>query len=405
MMEALIPKLFILTAEASIVLFLLLLIMLIFNSKAKRKDLKAVSELIGHINANKEQRIKALKKHLHSISFKGDSDEQAETLFQQEKTVVKEFVTLYLRHDTYRLLDYPENLIENNDLFLKTSGAGLAATVTAAPENSTLENHTAEASSEQTANATILAREQAEANEVHLKELAELRLKNTELNEHLFETLETITALMTEHGKKTGQEVESNAQKILDAIIYLRDKRLQKEDDPSSFTPPADDTHDQVKSFNLEDDFNTVEEHNILIDEQANSDATLDDASNVNLGINDELNIDLDTLSNDDPAIINLDEDSSAKNDTTEQANNSSTASTEPAAEEDPWADALAEQAESDSAAVEPSAEEDPWADALAEQAESDSAAAEPAAEEDPWADALAEQATADALAEQATKK
>ena len=43
-------------------------------------------------------------------------------------------MTLYLHRDTYRLLDYPDNLIEADDLFLKTSGAGLAATMTAAPD-------------------------------------------------------------------------------------------------------------------------------------------------------------------------------------------------------------------------------------------------------------------------------
>ncbi|MCK5664777.1 MAG: hypothetical protein KAI17_14905, partial [Thiotrichaceae bacterium] len=201
-MEALIPKLFILTAEASVVLFILLIIIIIFNSKAKRNDLKAVNELITNYIRNREERITTLKNHLQNIGFKGNSDEQAEKLYQNEKSVIKEFVTLYLRRDTYRLLDYPDNLIETDDLFLKTSGAGLAATVTAAPDISETVD---DSNSEQAANATIIAREQAESNEGHLKELAELRLKNTELNEQLFESLETITELMTEHGKKTGQ--------------------------------------------------------------------------------------------------------------------------------------------------------------------------------------------------------
>lgn len=385
-MEALIPKLFILTAEASVVLFLLLIAILIFNSKAKRKDIKAVNELISNYTGSKEERITSLKNHLKSIAYKGDSDEHAEKLYEHEKSVIKEFVTLYLRRDTYRLLDYPDNLMESDNTFLKTSGAGLAATITAAPEASASEN----SNSEQTANATILAREQAESNEAHLKELSELRLKNTELNEHLFEALETITALMTEHGKKTGQEVESNAQKILDAIIYLRDQRL-KNIDPSELAPAADDEHDEVDSFNLEDDFDTATDNAFSVD-LAENDATLDDSTSVNLGINDKLNVDLDTLEEDnsattqtipaqEPEAINL-EDTSAST----------------ADDEDPWADALAEQASSEAKAESATEEEDPWAEALAEQAtaeaDSDDAAT---ADEDPWAEALAEQANAEA--------
>lgn len=388
-MEALIPKLFIITAEASIVLFLILIIMIIFNIKAKRKDLKAVNELISDYTGSKEGRISSLKKKLQSIGFKGNTDEQAEKLFQNEKTVIKQFVTLYLHRDTYRLLDYPDNLIESNDSFLQTSGSGQAATVTQAPEIASTE--TEDDRSEETANATILAREQAESNEVHLKELSELRLKNTELNEHLFEALETITALMTEHGKKTGQEVESNAQKVLEAIIYLRDKRLVHNNDPSKLAPTADDSHDQVDSFDLEmtddlADASKLSEGSISVD-LAQNDGTLDDNTAVNLGINDKLNMDLDTLDEDE------------------------TLAEEVTPEDDPWADALAEQAttETDTQAAEPESTEDddPWADALAEQAtveaESDTQAevAEDAAESeeegDPWADALAEQATAEA--------
>lgn len=58
--------------------------------------------------------------------------------------------------------------------------------------------------------------------------------------------------------------------------------------------------------------------------------------------------------------------------------------------EEDPWAAALAEQAESSDAA-----EADPWAEALAEQAET------AADEDDPWAGALNEQAEASAKSDE----
>ncbi len=394
-MEALIPKLFILTAEASIVLFLILIVIIIFNAKAKRKDLNAVNELISNYTGSKEERISALKKHLKMIGFKGDNDEQAEKLFTNEKSIIKEFVTLYLRHDTYRLLDYSDNITDNNDIFLKTSGSGQAVTVTQAPEEAVTEMD----KSEETATATILAREQAESNEAHLKELSELRLKNTELNEHLFEALETITALMTEHGKKTGQEVGSNAQKLLEAIIYLRDTRLEQDTDPSQLAPNANDEHDKVESFDLSSS------------DLATNDSTLDDSTAVNLGINDELNMDLDALdedvsnnaptpSHDESNAINLEdtEVSTATQDTPEPET----------PEDDPWADALTEQANAE-AEVEATPEDsnetegDPWADALAEQATAEAvstpeAEAEPKEEEaDPWADALAEQASAEA--------
>ena len=81
---------------------------------------------------------------------------------------------------------------------------------------------------------------------------------------------------MTEHGKKTGQEVESNAQRVLEAIIYLRDQRLGREADPSSMAPPADDGTDEVDtSWSMD---------------LADNDATLDDSTAVNLGISEELN-------------------------------------------------------------------------------------------------------------------
>jgi len=384
-MEALIPKLFILTAEASVVLFLLLIAILIFNSKAKRKDIKAVNELISNYTGSKEERIASLKNHLNNIAFKGNSDEHAEKLYEHEKSVIKEFVTLYLRRDTYRLLDYPDNLMESDNTFLKTSGAGQAITITAAPESTDTDN----SNSEQTANATILAREQAESNEAHLKELSELRLKNTELNEHLFEALETITELMTEHGRKTGQEVESNAQKILDAIIYLRDKRL-KNIDPSELAPAADDDDDNnVDSFNLEEDYDSTVDNSFSVD-LADKDATLDDSTSVNLGINDKLNVDLDTLEEDNSAALQT-----APSQESEAINLEDT-SASTADDEDPWADALQEQAtaETESSDTAAAPEEDPWADALVEQASSEAESA--AEEEDPWAEALAEQATAE---------
>ena len=413
-MEALIPQLFILTAEASIVLLLILIIVFIFNMKARRKDMKAVNELIKDYTGSREERISSLKKQLQNISFKGDADEQAEKLFQHEKKVIKEFVTLYLRHDTYRLLDYPDNIMESHNEFLKTSGGGHAAVLTEAPEIPAVETAVDDDSrSEATANATILAREQAEANEAHLKELSELRLKNTELNEHLFEALETITGLMTEHGKKTGQEVESNAQKILEAIIYLRDKRLEHDNDPGKLAPPLDDD-DQVASFDLD----SVADDSVAVD-LAQNDGTLDDSTAVSLGINDELNIDLDTMeeaqstatednttADTAPAAaaaetvtIDLDKETSDDADKTAEDDSS---------EDDPWGDALAEQASSETAQVEtaeaePAEETDPWADALAEQAATeadkpaDSSAAEAEEEADPWADALAEQASSEA--------
>jgi len=289
-MEALIPKLFILTAEASIVLLLILIVMLIFNMKAKRKDINAVNELVKNYTGNQEERIASLKKRLTTINYSGNLDEQAEKLFQNEKSIIKEFVTLYLRRDTYRILDYPDHLIDSNNIFLITSGAGQAATLTQSPE---ITSETPESQSEETANTAILAREQAEANESHLKELSELRLKNTELNEHLFEALETITSLMTEHGKKTGEEVGSNAQKVLEAIIYLRDKRLEQGNSPENSAPPADDGHDQVNSFDLDS-----------VD-LATTDDTLDDSSSISLGIKTELNMDLDNLDSDKPLATN----------------------------------------------------------------------------------------------------
>jgi len=441
-MEALIPKLFILTAEASVILLLLLIAIIIFNSKAKRNDLKAVNKLISNYNSNKEERITTLKNHLQNIGFKGNSDEQAEKLYQNEKSSIKEFVTLYLRRDTYRLLDYPDNLIEADDLFLKTSGAGLAATLTAAPDisetaddsNTVNDSNTVDDSNtsnnEQAANATIIAREQAESNDAHLKELAELRLKNTELNEQLFESLETITELMTEHGKKTGQEVASNAQKILEAIIYLRDKRLNNSD-PTTLAPSADDNHDQVSSFDVEDDYDSNEAGDPFSAALADNDATLDDHTAVSLGIHDKLNIDLDTLEDDTSdhtqektTVINIDDTSvtstaeadlqadsladqadaeaSIQTDTNAEVQQQPEAITE---EEDPWADALAEQADAEASAQtdthdevqqQPEAiaeEEDPWADALAEQAGAEAESEASAEEVDPWAEALAEQA------------
>lgn len=68
-MEALLPKLFILTAEASIVLLLILLIVFIFSSKAKRKDVKAANQLVRSYIKNKEKRIASLKKQLAKIGF------------------------------------------------------------------------------------------------------------------------------------------------------------------------------------------------------------------------------------------------------------------------------------------------------------------------------------------------
>lgn len=431
-MEALIPQLFILTAEASVVLLLILIIVFIFNIKAKRKDMNAVNELIQEYTGSKEERISSLKKQLQNISFKGDLDAQAEKLFQNEKKVIKEFVTLYLRHDTYRLLDYSENLMDSHNEFLKTSGSGQAAVVTEAAEIPVIDTEVSDnVRSEETANATMLAREQAESNEAHLKELSELRLKNTELNEHLFEALETITGLMTEHGKKTGQEVESNAQKLLEAIIYLRDKRLEHDTDPGKLAPPADDGHDKVVSFDL----NSVDDNSISVD-LADNDDTLDDSTAVNLGINDELNMDLDTLDESESqstraataadvtetVAINLDDDSASEADPwadalAEQASDEAVQAETPepeapvaAAEEaDPWADALAEQAatEADEAAqgsaTKTPEESDPWADALAEQATAESEQTTEAAEEtDPWADALAEQASSESSTEEA---
>lgn len=379
-MEALIPKLFIITAEASLVLFLILLVIILFNSKAKRRDIKAANQLISHYVDAKEERLAAIKAQLKSMAFSGNMDEQAEQLYNQEKSLLKDFLNIYLRRDTYRLLDYPDSLKEVDDHFLKINGSS----TTPASSEITATNDT-ELSSEENANATIMAREQAESNEAHIKELSELRLKNTELNEHLFEALETITALMTEHGKKTGQEVETNAQKILEAIIYLRDNRLGEHQDPSQLAPSPDDGHDQV------DDPWAVD--------LASGDGTLDDSTAVNLGISEELNTDLDSLTeeqdlNEQPAELEAD----SITDTASSDNN----------EDDPWADALSEQAATeanDADSTEPAAtaeEDDPWADALAEQAateaevENDTAAEE----DDPWADALAEQAATEASEE-----
>lgn len=369
-MEALIPKLFILSVEASIVLFLLLIVVIVFQSRTRRKDVKAVNEMVNTYLRNKNNRLSALKNQLQNIGFSGSKDSQAEQFYDQEKTLIKEFVSLYLQHDTERLSGYAENIIAVNDHFLKTTGTTTDSTVLL---EATIE------SSEENANAAILARAQEESHEEHLKELTELRLKNTELNEHLFEALETITALMTEHGKKTGQEVDCNAQKVLQAIIYLRDQRLDRSSDPSDLAPPPDNEHDKIEDLMLVD--------------LAENDATLDDSTVVNLGLGDnlslgdELDIDLDDISETSEAVV----DSNAINlDETDDESWADALSEPASAEEDPWADALAEQAMAvEEATPESEEEEDPWADALAEQASAETAATE---EEDPWAEALAEQ-------------
>ena len=229
-MEALIPKLFILSAEASIVLFLILIVILILKNKARRKDIHASREMVNQYISHSDERLSMLKKQLKDISFNGDADEQAEQLYEHEKSLIKEFVSLYLQHDTSRLLDYAKNISKVDDIFLNISGASDDAKQTEILNDISTEN----------ANATYLAREQMESNDEQLKELAELRLKNTELNEHLFEALETITELMTEHGKKTGVEIPSNAQTLLEAIIYLRDKRLGKEPESSDIAPATE---------------------------------------------------------------------------------------------------------------------------------------------------------------------
>ncbi|MCU7837573.1 MAG: hypothetical protein KZQ83_20320 [gamma proteobacterium symbiont of Taylorina sp.] len=422
-MEALIPKLFILSAEASIVLFLILIVIIIFNSKAKRKDINAAKEMVVGYVSKKDERIASLKKQLQNIGFNGNLDEHAAQLYEQEKSLIKEFVSLYLQHDVYRLLDYPENIMEVDNHFLKTSGSAAGTTQDEATINS----------SEEKANAAILAREQEESNGEQLKELSELRLKNTELNEHLFEALETITELMTEHGKKTGQEVDSNAQKVLEAIIYLRDKRLGKQDETNHIEPPALNT--EHKAVEQED----------MIEE----DATLDDSTVINLDLNENLEADLDSLEEEpaaadeapaeeaDPWADALTEQAEAEAES--QQNTQKTQSeTEAPVEDDPWADALSEQAEAEAGGEQktqekqnetesPVEDDDPWAAALSEQAEAEAGGEQkaqekqnetesPVEDDDPWADALAEQAGAesesganeedpwaDALAEQAT--
>lgn len=372
-MEALIPKLFILTAEASIVLFLLLIIIIFFNSRAKRKDIKAVNEMVKEYISNKAERLSTLKNQLQSIGFSDNKDTQAEQLYEQEKSLIKEFVSLYLQHDTERLLDYADHIIAVDTLFLNTTGTAEAV----APLQPAFD------SSEEKPNAAILAGEQQESNEGHLKELSELRLKNTELNEHLFEALETITALMTEHGKKTGQEVDCNAQKVLQAIIYLRDQRLGKGGEPIDLAPTAAE-QDKIEASLAA----------ALVESDAALDATLDDSTVIDLGLGDnlslgdELDVDLDELDNEN--VVNKAE---AVDNTLETELDSNTIDLDKASEDDdPWTDALAEQASAE-------AEADPWADALAEQAMAEESTSEEEEEEDPWAEALAEQATAEAAA------
>ncbi len=62
--------------------------------------------------------------------------------------------------------------------------------------------------------------------------------------------------------------------------------------------------------------------------------------------------------------------------------------------DDDPWAEAMAEQ----EAAEKTAAEDDPWAEAMAEQ----EAAEGPAGDDDPWADALAEQEAAESSEQEA---
>ncbi len=85
---------YILSAEASIVLFLILIVMLILNSKAKRKDFSAAREMIGHFIKNKDKRITDLKTQLDEIGFNNNADEQAEKLYEQEKSLIKAVFTL-----------------------------------------------------------------------------------------------------------------------------------------------------------------------------------------------------------------------------------------------------------------------------------------------------------------------
>ena len=404
-MESLIPKLFILTVEASVVLLLIVILILFFQRKNKKKDLQAVRQLVFDIKENQAFRIKGLSSQLKKNNYSGDVEEKSNELHSLEKKFLQESLNIYLNRDIYRLDNVPSSLHELTDEFMKL----LAGTSQEAPETAPI-NKTDDKLIEQ-------AKQIKESN---LKEVNELRLKNTELNEHLFEALETITGLVTEHSKAHGGNDKPSAQQILDAIIYLRDQRTTASGQEPSATPQpafasAPIPEEKASPPNQDSD---------------GGDETIFAESTPDLGISDILNADLESdlnedEGNDDPwadalAEQAVGEDKAeaaeeddpwaaalAEQDAAEIAPEET--ATSQVEEEDPWADALAEQSAAEAAPKETAAsqaeEEDPWAAALEEQSAAEAAPEETAAsqaeEEDPWADALAEQSAAEAAPEE----
>ncbi|MFK5984787.1 MAG: hypothetical protein QM479_05115, partial [Pseudomonadota bacterium] len=322
-MEALIPQLFILTVEASIVLFLIVLILLFFMRKNKKNDLKAVKQLVNDIKENNDFRIKSLASTLKKNNYPSNPEDKAKELHTLEKLFIQELFNVYIKRDVFRLDNIPTSLIDLTDNFIKLAGTANPASEQA---NVNEEKDTSNSEAENKNNTKILAKAAA-IKEKHLKELSELRLKNTELNEHLFESLETITGLVTEHSKSQGGSDKPSAQQLLDAIIFLRDQREETDVQAKPSSKP-------------------------IIEE--NVDETLFSESTPELGLTDILNTDLES----DLSVDNLADENAS-----------------PTVEDDPSADALAEQSEVEQAQQATTddttaAEDDPWADALAEQSE-----------------------------------
>ncbi|MFK5891742.1 MAG: hypothetical protein QM504_00805 [Pseudomonadota bacterium] len=425
-MNALIPQLFILTVEASIVLLIVVLILLFFIRKSKKNDLNAVKQLVNDIKENESLRLKSLASILKKNKYKSNPDEKAKDLHNQEKIFIQELLNVYLKRDIFRLDNIPGSLIDLTENFLKLASAQTSDQDAVEPnvtENNTVEQGT-------TDNSKIL-QEATAIKEKHLKELSELRLKNTELNEHLFESLETITGLVTEHSKSQGGDDKPSAQQVLDAIIYLRDQRSEQDmvTEPESpkkppVTEQADETlfAESTPDLGLTDILNTDLESDLSDEESLNAansqtedDPWADALAEQSDAEKEAESTDADasnTAVENDPWADALAEQSDAEKQTESADEDTSNTS----AEDDPWADALAEQSDAekqtesaDEDTSTSSAEGDPWADALAEQSDAEKQAksadedtSTPSTEDDPWADALAEQSDAEKQAESA---
>ncbi|MBF0265961.1 MAG: hypothetical protein HQL46_11880 [Gammaproteobacteria bacterium] len=432
-MNSLIPNLFIITTELSIVLAIVIGIMIFFYRKAKQTDQNSVNQLVEDILDNQDFRVKLLTTNLQNNNYSGDCITKAKDLHELEKGFLQEFLNIYLKRDVYRLDNIPSALIELTDEFLIPNNA----------EKSDSQNESVDGSNNNEVELTLdesqILEEARAIKEEHLKEINALRLKNTELNEHLFEALETITGLVTEHSKSTGANDKPSAQQLLDAILYLKDHRekvsntaapapkqeitpevkevavVQEEiednepEDETLFSETVPDLGiTDILNTDLESDLNQADnEETIAKDETIDEDNTIVGESDpwadalaeqheveakMSIGATEEAEDTSNNDEDDDPWADALAEQSEAKTETASEPEQAEPEKAE-SSEDDPWADALAEQSEGESAQT--TSEDDPWADALAEQSEGE--AAQATSEDDPWADALAEQSEAEA--------